>query len=175
MKKSMFSTRSLVKIALFVSMSIILKSFLSIETQMFRVSFFDIPLMILGIVAGPFAGFIGGFITDLIHVIISPFAFTFNFFTVATIMWGLIPGLFLFKRNFSLTTIIMVVSITSVAAFAFNTLGIYQYYGMASVIGGLLIRVIVFLIKLPIQIFLVKELLNRLYLIDIEEPELYTK
>ena len=92
MRKSMFTTRGIVIIALLVAMSVLLKSFFSIEFQVYRISFYEIPLMILGFIAGPIAGFVGGLITDVMHIIFSPLAFTFNFFTMATISWDLFLG-----------------------------------------------------------------------------------
>lgn len=175
MRKSMFTTKGIAITALLVAMSILLKSFLSIETQIFRISFYEIPLLILGIMVGPIAGFVGGLVTDIVHIIFSPFAFTFNFFTVATISWGFIPGLFFFRKDFSVKTIALVVVFTSIIAFTFNTLGIYSYYGMGGVMGGIVARLIVFVVKIPIDIFIVKSVVQSLYATTQYDQEVYTK
>ena len=163
MRKSMFSTKTLTKIAILVAMSIVLKSFLSLETQVFRVTFYDIPLIILGVMVGPIAGIIGGFAVDFMHVMFSPFAFTFNLFTVSAIMWGFIPGIFLFKRNFRVSTLVIIIAFTSIIAFSLNTAQLYLWYGSGSVIGALPMRLITMVIKIPIQVILIKNVLERLY------------
>jgi len=171
MKKNNFSTKTLIWIAMLVATSILLKSFMSIETQVFRMSFFDIPLMILGITAGPLAGLVGGFITDWMHVMFSPFAFSFNLFTLSTMLWGFIPGLVFFKKNITIPTLSIVIVITSVLAFTLNTTQLYFWFG-SGIYSALPIRLLVFIVKLPIQVIIVHQLMKVFYVI---EGESYTK
>jgi len=165
MKKNLFTTKTLVRIAILVAMSVLLKSFFSVETQVFRVTFFDIPLMILGIVAGPIGGLVGGFIVDWMHVMFSPFAFSFNLFTVSSMMWGFIPGIFFFKKNITMPVLVFVVVITSLLAFTLNTYQLYLWYG-EGIIAALPLRIATMVIKLPIQVYLVKVIMGALYQFD---------
>lgn len=167
MKKNLFSTKTLVRVAVLVAMSVVLKSFLSIETQIIRFTFFDIPLMILGIVAGPVAGLVGGFVTDWMHVMFSPFAFSFNLFTVSTMLWGFIPGLFFIRRKVTVKTLVFVVVITSLLAFTLNTYQLFLWYG-DGIYAALPMRIATMVIKLPVQVWIVKVLMNALYQFDEE-------
>jgi ECF transporter S component (folate family) len=165
--KHLFSVKNMVRIAVLVAIAIVLKSFLSIETQIFRVTFYDIPLMILGLVAGPIGALAGGFIVDWLHVMYSPFAFSFNLFTVSSMMWGFIPGLFLFRKQISLRTLIIVVVITSIVAFSLNTIQLYIWYG-SGIYAALPMRIAVLVIKLPIQVSLVRAITQALFQYDQE-------
>ncbi len=169
MRKSMFTTHTLVRISLLIAMSVMLKSFFSLETQIFRLSFFDIPLIILGIFFGPLAALVSGFIVDWMHVLFSPFAFTFNWMTLSTIMWAVIPAIFLYKRQYSTKTLALVIIFTSFVAFSLNTWQLYRWYGTSQlviyaqgIVGPLLPRIVTMVIKLPIQVYAIHHVLNRL-------------
>lgn len=179
MKENLFSTKNLVRIAILVAMSILLKSLLSIETQVFRATFYDIPLMISGIIVGPIAGLIAGFAVDWTHVMISPFAFSFNLFTVSSMVWGFIPGLVLFRKRIGYVNLTVVVVITSIIAFSLNTAQLYIWYG-EGIYAALPVRIITMLVKLPIQVFVVKTICYALFNYDSElmpeaQKEVYDK
>ena len=178
MEKNYFSTKTLARIAILVALSVLLKSFLSIETQIFRATFYDIPLMILGITLGPAAGLAGGFIVDWLHVLFSPFAFSFNLFTASSIVWGLLPGLFLFKRRMTLRMLAITVIITSLIAFSLNTWQLYIWYG-SGIVSALPARIITMVIKLPIQVYVVKVIVEALFQADFytneAQKEVYEK
>ena len=163
--KAMFTTKNLVRVAVFVAVSIVLKSFLSIETQIFRLTFFDIPLMLLGLLIGPVAGLIGGFVVDWMHVLFSPFAFSFNLFTLSTMMWGFIPGIFLFRKKLSVTSLTIVVVLTSIIAFSLNTYQLFIWYG-EGIYAALPARIITMIVKIPIQVYLVRAIAVALYNYD---------
>jgi ECF transporter S component (folate family) len=151
-----------------IAMSVVLKSFLSIEGGVFRVTFFDIPLIILGLMLGPLIAIVAGFVVDWIYVLISPFAFSFNLMTLSTISWALIPALFLYKRkNVSLLKISFVVVFTSLIAFMLNTYQLYIWAGVGA-FGDLPLRLGILLIKLPIQITLVHVLFQRVVVPDMK-------
>jgi len=154
------STRSITRLALLVSMSIILKSFMSLETGVFRFSFFDIPLMSLGMMFDPFSAIIAGFIVDFVHVLISPFAFTFNLMTVSTIMWALIPSLVLYRKTVTLPKIIVVVIFTSLLAFSLNSLQLYLWVG-EGMFAQVPLRLITAILKMPLQVMALHVLYHR--------------
>jgi ECF transporter S component (folate family) len=137
-----------------IAMSVVLKAFLSIEGGFFRFTLFSIPLILLGILLGPYIGIIAGFIVDWIYVLISPFAFTFNFMTLSTIAWALIPALFFFrKKDLSLLQISIVIIITSLIAFSLNTYQLYIWAGsgaFANVPLRLVIMVATWVIQIPV-------------------------
>lgn len=177
MGRKLFTTKTLVRIAVLVAISIVLKSFFSLETQVFRLTFFDIPLMILGLVAGPIGALMGGFIVDWVHTLYSPFAFSFNLFTISTMMWGFIPALFFFRRKITVPALTIVIVFTSVIAFSLNTYQLYLWMG-EGILAALPARIITMVLKLPIQVMLVRAISHALYEYDdniIHGKEVYTK
>lgn len=153
-ESGLFTTKTLNRAAMLIAMSVVLKAFLSLEGGFFRFSLFSIPLILLGILLGPYIGIIAGFIVDWIYVLISPFAFTFNFMTLSTISWALIPALFFFrKKNLSLFQISGVIIVTSLLAFSLNTYQLYLWAGsgaFANVPLRLVIMVITWLVQIPV-------------------------
>jgi len=154
------TTRAITRLALLVSMSILLKSFLSFETGVFRFSFFDIPLMSIGMMFDPVTAIVAGFIVDFVHVLMSPFAFTFNLMTVSTIMWALIPSLVFYKKQVTLVKIIFVVVFTSLLAFSLNSLQLYIWYG-EGMFAQVPIRLATSLFKMPFQVIALHILYHR--------------
>lgn len=105
-------------IPVFIAISSILKVFLSITFPTFRLTFFEIPLILLGMISGPLAGGLGGLITDIFNIIVpGNLATSFNLFTIESMVWGIIPGIFLFKgvKSFKAKTIYSI--LTSLAVF----------------------------------------------------------
>jgi ECF transporter S component (folate family) len=96
----LFSTRILVRISLLITLNIILSRFLGIMLPIvglpiIRISFSHVPLFVAGILYGPLAGFICGFVADIIGYFINSgggygFAFAFS---LSTGLVGMIPGL----------------------------------------------------------------------------------
>jgi ECF transporter S component (folate family) len=142
-------------------MSIVLKSFLSFETAVFRFTLFDIPLIILGIGFGPIVAVIAGFVVDFVHMMFSPFAYSINLMTVSTIAWALIPALFFINKKFSFTKLVIVVLITSIVCFGLNTYQLYLWTGNG-IYGALPARIISLVVKWPIQIALINIIYNRI-------------
>lgn len=158
---SLLSTKGITMVAMLVAMAILLKSVLSFETGSFRFTFYEIPMIFIGTIFGPIIGGIMGFVVDFFHVMISPWAFTFNVFTISNMLWGIIPGLVLFNREYSRMKLIVILVITGVLTFGLNTYGIVQYQGMGAMIGTLPYRVAVLLIKLPLQVFVIETIYFR--------------
>ena len=165
--KSIFTVKTLNRTAILVSMSVVLKSFLSLDSPEFRLTFYGIPLIILGIMFGPVIGIIGGFIVDWIYVIISPFAFSFNLFTLSAISWALIPALLLFrKKELSIRGIAIAVILSSLIAFSLNTLQLYIWTGQG-IYALLPLRFATMILKLPIQIAVINVLYQRVIVNDL--------
>lgn len=63
-----------------------------------RLSFFEIPIIIAGILYGPIAGALCGITSDLLGFLLFPKGPFFPGFTVSAALWGVIPGI-LFMIN----------------------------------------------------------------------------
>lgn len=160
-KRYLLSTRGITLVAMLVAMAILLKSILSFETGSFRFTFYEIPMTFIGLLFGPIIGGIMGFVVDFFHIMFSPFAFTFNVFTISNMLWGIIPGLLLFGRPYSRTRLIITLVITGILTFGLNTIGIVQYQGQGAMLATLPYRVAVFFLKLPLQVMVIETIYQR--------------
>lgn len=155
------TTKTMVAGALLAAMAVILKygSFTLLD---YRLTFYDIPLMITGIVFGPVVGAIVGFITDWIYTV--GMGYTIGLFTISSILWGLLPGLMLLVlKHINLKTIIIIVLVTSVLAFLSNTMALYVMYGSGT-LANLPARIITMIIKWPVQVYAMKLIYERVLL-----------
>lgn len=160
-KKSIFTTQSLTKVAILVSMSFLLKSFFVLTLPSYRFTFYDIPLMITGIMYGPLIGGLSGLIVDWFNILVPNYATGFNLFTLSSMMWGIIPGLLLFgRKELSMKRIASAAVITSVICFSINSYQLYLFMG-TGMLAELPFRIATLLIKLPIQVLIIDILFKR--------------
>ncbi len=159
--KSLFTTQSLTRVAILIAMSFLLKSFFVLTLPSYRFTFYDIPLMITGIMYGPIIGGLSGLIVDWFNILVPNYATGFNLFTLSSMMWGIIPGLLLFgRKELSMARIINAVLITSIVAFSINTYQLYLFMG-SGFLAELPFRVATLLIKLPLQVMVLDILFKR--------------
>ena len=115
-----FSTKALVSVSLLTAMSIIFTRFFSFIIPIaglpaLRFGLGEAPLMMAGMVYGPALGGLGGLAADLIGVVVNPQGAYFPGFTLSSMLWGILPGLFFYKRNnknINIKGVFIVVSIT---------------------------------------------------------------
>lgn len=127
MKRS--KTYSLVMAAAMAALSIIL-DFISVRTNISKFTIYGLPLLITGILFGPWigalAGFVVGFITQIIYYGLT---ITTPIWMVAPIMWGFISGLLaklLIKDNkLTIAKTIIIVVVTSLMATACNSVAMW--------------------------------------------------
>ena len=124
------STKNLLLLALFAAISIIFTRFLSfylpiITVNSVRISLGNIPIILSGLLLGPFAGAATGIVADVIGAtLLSPYGY-FPGFTLSACLVGFIPGLlkhrFIDSGKFS--GILVIVFITElVTSIILNTL-----------------------------------------------------
>jgi len=104
--KRLINTKALVGASLLTAISIVLTRVFSIMVPLaglpaLRIEFGPVPIMITGILYGPFWGGLAGIIADLIGVMINPMGAFHPGFTLSSMLWGAIPGVLfsLIKRN----------------------------------------------------------------------------
>ena len=178
MNEDVLTVKNITRIALLVAIAIVLKAYLSIETGIWRLTFYEIPLVVLGVFFGPMFAIIGGLATDFAYIMSRGWMYAFNIFTISTIMWALIPAFFFYKRRYTMARLITVVLFTSTLVFILNTIGLVQFFGSTQLVflkgwvpGPMLPRVVTYLIKLPVQVYLVHVLVSRL-VVAFEDLEL---
>lgn len=135
MKK--FSSKTIVFAGVLIAMHIIFARFISIPVgQILRISISGVPLILSGLWLGPVTGGICGLIGDLIGCAINGYAPN-PFITIATVLVGLVPGLF---RKFMIgdkagvkrfLRFLLVIAITRfVSSQLITTFGLSAMYGM---------------------------------------------
>lgn len=170
MQNSSVKTRIITRTALLIAMAVVLKVFISLTFSDYRLTFYDIPLMIVGMMFGPLMGLIAGFGTDVANIVYPNLATGFNLMTISSMMWGFIPGLFLYKRQYSLEKLVLVVILTSVICFGINTVQLALWSNGASLSMVFIIpRVLTLFIKLPIQVLIIDILYARVILNDLKK------
>ena len=114
-----FTTKKLVYMALFTSLSIILTRMLSIRIPLFgvegiRIGFGGLPIILAGFLLGPLAGGIVGATADLLGFWINPIGAYMPHFTMTAFLTGFIPGFlyyYTFHREKSYFTLLSAVGI----------------------------------------------------------------
>ncbi|HEY8364312.1 MAG: folate family ECF transporter S component [Bacilli bacterium] len=164
MTKSKKIIRQVVFGAIFASVAIIMKLFISYETQFFAVRIFEIPIMIAGILLGPLYGGLVGLVTDLVYSMINIRGLNVgpNLFTVEAMLFGIIPGIVFTFFRYKKTTIILSTVITLIIAFIVSStqLFIWQYEQPASFFALLPYRFLVMIIKIPFEIIILHYLIT---------------
>lgn len=155
--KSRILVEKIVYAALFTSIAVVIKIFINYETTFFRLSFFEFPLMLAGILLGPLYGALAGFVTDLNYIITNPrgMIVSINWFTLEAIAWGFLPGLFFQYFKYSKRKLYVMLIFTMPVAFIFNTLGIRLYSTTETALVFLPYRLLRDIAKYFIYIYLV--------------------
>ena len=163
------TTGTLVKASFLVALSIVLTRFATIlPVPTIRIGFGEVPLIINGILFGPIVGGIGGIAADLIGIMINPQGPPHLGFTFSSMLWGVIPGLYIMyfkKKNngkdlYSAINIAIIVSTCFIIiSLLLNTYWLSHLYqkGVLALIPG---RAIVALVNIPIQSAIIKILMK---------------
>lgn len=145
-------------LAILMALSMVLKKF-SIDTGYFRISLFDTPLLLAGMIAGPLWGMIVAFISDFLYSVISGFAYSF-IMMFSALLWGLVGGIF-YKLKPRFIPLLVVVFFTSILTTVINSIQLYMWYGGSELLVGLPIRIITMTVKWPITTVVVYTLYYR--------------
>lgn len=173
-RRSSMDIKTLVMASFLTAISIVLTRFFYLMIPLaglpstLRVSFGEIPIMMSGFLFGPLVGGLTGLAADLIGVLINPQGAYFPGFTVSSILWGVIPGVFgqLFRRKgyskdiFSIKRIgLTVVTCIAIVSVMLNTywLSIMLGKGVLVLLPG---RLISGLANIPIQTLIITTLLK---------------
>ena len=90
---NILSTRNLVMMAILVAIQIILARYLSIQSEMFRISFETIPLALAGIWLGPASGAIVALVSDILGTVISGIGLYFPPLSLGPVTFAVLCGL----------------------------------------------------------------------------------
>lgn len=169
-KKKKISTTTMVQAGFLVALSIVLTRILVfMPTNTLRISLGNIPLMLSGFLFGPVVGGITGAAADLIGIAINPQGPPHFGFTFSSMMWGIIPGLYLslFKSRskgniYSKLHIILVVILCDVIiSLGLNTYWLSNLYGKGFLVM-LPARITTVLVSIPIESVIIITLMKYL-------------
>ncbi len=165
------NTKTLTQAAFLVALSIALTRFASIMVlPTLRIGFGEVPLMMSGMLFGPIVGGISGAAADLIGIMINPQGPPHFGFTLSSMLWGVIPGLYVmyFRSkgdNKSLFSPLRVLAIVGTCylmiSLGLNTYWLSQLYNKG-IIVMLPSRAITALVNIPIQSTIITYLLKYL-------------
>ena len=150
-KKSFLELRTLVTLALFTALYIILERFLSFQMWNMRIGFAFVALAIAGMLYGPLAAGLVGATGDILGMMLFPTGPYFPGFTLTAFLTGTVFGLFLHKKQ-NKERVVCAVAINQIALSLFlQTLWISVTYG-ASYQALLPTRLTQCLIMIPLQL-----------------------
>ncbi len=161
-----FSAYKIALGGLLVALSVVFARFLSIMLfgGIVRVGFGSIPIMIAGILLGPFFGGICGAAADLIGVLINPQGTLHIGFTLSNILTAVIPSLFFLKnKQYSFVKLLIAVLCVSIVVFlGLNTIWLSQLTG-TPFLALLKTRAISRAINFPIEFIVIYLLSKKLF------------
>jgi ECF transporter S component (folate family) len=162
MKKSHIQIQKLALAAILAATSVVIDVFFKqlIGIQNFGVPFYAIPIVMGSIILGPHYGVLMSLASDAIGVTIAGQGYLISF-ALAPVMWGLIPGLFMYKR-YSNYRLAYVVPLTYVFASLSNTLAMYIEFGRETTLATLAIRMIFIPLNSVLIFYIVKDMYQKL-------------
>ena len=127
------TTRNLITASLLAATAIVLTRFFGIPLGTVRISLGTIPIMLSGIVLGPFWGLATGTVADLVGVLINPQGGAyFPGFTLTTALVGFLPGFILRNKRPPLWKLAVAIGVTELLCHVFlNTLWVGMIHGKA--------------------------------------------
>lgn len=170
MKKKKITVSVLVKAAFLTAISIVLTRSLPLITKTLRIGLGEVPLMLSGFLFGPVVGGMAGFVADMVGIIINPQGPPHIGFTISSMLWGIIPGLFVsnyekLKKEANPYTglnITLVVSLCIlIISIGLNTFWLSRLYGRAFIVL-LPERLLMALVNIPIQSLIITNLIKHL-------------
>lgn len=127
------NTKTLIMMALFAAISIILARFMVIWlTNSVRISFGNIPIMLAGMLFGPLAGGLTGAVADILGASVFSGYGWYPPLTIPVVLAGIIPALLkpVFLKKVNIWRIYLVVTITNiVVSIGLTTLLLSGLYG----------------------------------------------
>ncbi len=129
LKKRGVTTKKLVTVAFMIAANIVLSRVLSVQGQIFKVSFAYIPVMLAAIILGPIYGGVVGAFGDLLGAILFPVGPYFPGFSLSAFLTGWIYGKFLRKEQ-TVVRVTMAVVISEIfCSLILNSIWINILYG----------------------------------------------
>lgn len=154
----MSKIKKIIIAGLLLATTIVLSRFLSIKTPIVVISFSFIPLMLSGILLGPWWTMMIAGLADLIGALLFPFGAYFVGYTITSLLTGFVYGLFLHRKDeklnnkkFVLKLIISCLIVLMVCNGLINSLWIY-ITSKKAIMAILPTRLLKQIVMLPIEV-----------------------
>ena len=149
-------------LAMLASISAIIKIIFQATTgPAARLTFYELPIILAGSIFWPLSGMIVAYVSDLGYALNMGYGAIPNLMTVSALMWGLLSGLILYKRQITLKRIIAVILLASTFEFLINgtqlflwNLGTDPSLTWTMFMTSSAVRSIILIGKWPLQIYL---------------------
>lgn len=153
--KEIKKTSTIVTMALLISIKIVLGLLTISISDKLKISISFIPIAAIGVLFGPIAGAIAGFVGDIIGFVVNPGSGAFFFgYTITAVISGLTWGIVLYEERVSVKRILLCkIFINIVLNVALNSFWIYLTTGKA-VIAYMPFRILKNILMLPIEVVL---------------------
>lgn len=154
--KKMFTTKTLVVMALMVALKIILRQFTIYLTPTFKLINFDyLPGAMIAMLYGPWAGLLFGFVGDTIGYFAKPVGPYFIGYALSEMVINFIYGLFLYRKPLKIWRVTAAkITVLLTVTYGLNYLWNIIMYGTAASAFFTGARIINNLIQLPLSVFL---------------------
>jgi len=162
----MTNTKKLVLLSLLTALTVVLARFVSIKSDIVRISFEFLPILLASIMFGPLAGGITAAVADLVGALLFPHGAFFPGFTFSAFLSGIIYGLFLYKKKITWfnagAAVLAKLIVVDMFLVSLWLITVFRYAP-----GAILVpRVIKFAVMLPIEFiftyFVARPLVDRL-------------
>ena len=163
MKK--MSLKMIASISVLVALTVVLKTLSFMIGDQMRISFYAIPLLIVGIMGGFVPGIIASIAADMIYgFFFNPFGFN-PIYTISALLWGVVGGILKVysKKHNRLPWLFLtgVILISSLLETSNNALWDFVLYDKGTTLVLFGYKLIAIAIKLPIIVLLIKLLNDR--------------
>ncbi len=145
-----------VYMSMFIAIEVILTRFLSIHTPIVRIGFTFLPIAVSAMMFGPVYSGIAAAMADLTGMMLFPTGGSyFPGFTLTAFLTGFIYGVFLYKKNISLTQIILAVIASTVISLGLDTVWLWIITGQG-ILAILPVRIVKSVIMAPVQVIMIQ-------------------
>ncbi|HAX03989.1 MAG: hypothetical protein A2Y45_07250 [Tenericutes bacterium GWC2_34_14] len=160
--KNSSEIQKLVLGASLTALSVVIDVFFKVILQIpnFGLPFYAIPIIIGAILLGPLYGGIMALVGDAVAVLVVGVSYL-PFFALGSMMWGLIPGLLLYKR-YNVYRLASVIFLSYILASSINTFAISFYYSVQATIPWFILRTTLIPFNSVIIFMVVKDLHKKL-------------
>ncbi|MHC6204005.1 folate family ECF transporter S component [Breznakiellaceae bacterium SP9] len=148
--------KKVVLAGLLLAILIVFERFISVETQILRLSIAYVPVILIATLLGPVWGGLIGVLADLLGMMLMPKASFFAGFTLNALLTGVVYGVFLYNRPTNKSYLVrLIISVLIVHIFihlGLTTLWLSIMYKRAFIVM-LAGRLVANIIEIPIEIY----------------------